>query len=149
MLFLHADTTLPAGALAAAAAALDAGAPGGGFRSRFDDGRWIFRLAERLIDARTALTRVPLGDQAQFASRAVFEALGGFADWPMLEDLDFGRRLKRLGGVAILPLRVTTGARRYLAGGVLRTVARNWLIWTLFFAGVPPAGLARLYRRVR
>ncbi len=149
LLFLHADTTLPADAADAVRRALAGGAPGGGFRIAFDSERPAMRLAARLINARTALTRTPLGDQAIFASRAAFDALGGFQPWPILEDLDFAWRLRGLGRTAILAGPATTGARRFLARGVARTVATNWLIWGLFFCGISPQRLSRLYRVIR
>lgn len=149
LLFLHADTALPPGALDAVRAAVAAGAAGGGFQMRFDSGRPLLRLAGRLVDLRTRLTRAPLGDQAQFATREAFHELGGFREWPILEDVDFIRRLGRRGRIAVLPLAVTTSARRYEAGGVLRTAARNWWIWGLYALGVSPHRLARLYRPVR
>lgn len=149
LLFLHADTVLAPGAVAAVREAVAAGAPGGGFLVRFDSERPIFRLGERLVDLRTRLTRAPLGDQGQFVTRGAFRELGGFRDWPVLEDLDFVRRLRRRGRIALLPLRATTSARRYEAGGVLRTVARNWLIWALYGLGVSPHRLAKLYGNVR
>jgi hypothetical protein len=107
------------------------------------------RLAGRLANLRARLTRTPLGDQAQFTSRAVFERLGGFRPWPILEDLDFARRLRRCGPVVILDQRVTTATRRFREHGLARTVALNYLIWALYFAGVEPARLARLYRQAR
>ena len=149
LLFLHADTTLPAGAIALVRAAIAGGAVGGGFFARFDLERPLYRLGGWLVNRRTLITRVPLGDQAQFTTRAVFERLGGFRPWPILEDLDFGRRLKRQGRVAVLRAPVTTAARRFVAGGVARTIAVNWLIWGMFFAGVAPERLARLYREIR
>lgn len=149
LLFLHADTTLPEGGGDAVRAALDGGAPGGAFRLRFDTETPTLRLGSALINARTRWTGLPLGDQAQFATRAAFAALGGYRDWPILEDLDFAWRLKRLGRPALLSGHVTTGARRFLALGPARTVAINWLIWSLFLAGVSPHRLARLYRQIR
>ena len=148
-LFLHADTRLSESALDGVRGAVAEGRVGGGFRARFDSDRPIFRLGDRLVDLRTRLTRAPLGDQAQFASREAFERLGGFRDWPILEDLDFIRRLNRCGETVVLPLRVTTSARRYLQRGIFHTIATNWLIWVLFFLGVSPHRLARLYRHVR
>lgn len=148
-LFLHADSVLAPGAVEAVREAVAAGAPGGGFLVRFDSERPLFRLGTRLVNLRTRLLRAPLGDQGQFVTRAVFEELGGFPEWPILEDLDFVRRLRRRGRIALLPHRVTTSARRYEAGGVLRTVARNWLIWALYALGVSPHRLARLYGNVR
>jgi rSAM/selenodomain-associated transferase 2 len=149
LLFLHADTRLPAGAALAVLAAVAGGAVGGGFRVRFDDRRPLMRFGGFLATLRTRLTRLPLGDQAQFVTRETFERLGGYRDWPILEDLDFARRLKRAGRVAILAQPVTTAARRFNARGALATVARNWLIWLLFSLGAEPRRLARLYRDVR
>jgi rSAM/selenodomain-associated transferase 2 len=157
LLFLHADTALPAGALAAVREAIagrpDGGrtgaAAGGAFLVRFDADRPLLRLGAWLINQRTRLTRLPLGDQAQFVTRAAFEQLGGFRDWPILEDLDFAWRLRRHGRTVIVRQRVTTGARRFVELGVARTVAINWLIWLLFVLGVSPRRLARLYSQIR
>lgn len=149
LLFLHADTTLPAGGLDAVRRAVDQGFVGGGFGVRFDADTRMLRLTKRLINLRTRLTRAPLGDQAQFATRTAFERVGGFEDWPILEDLDFIRRLRKAGRLAILEPAVTTAARRFQQRGHLRTVSTNWLIWTLFLAGIPPHRLARLYQQVR
>ncbi len=149
LLFLHADTRLPPDALDRVRRAVAAGAPGGGFLVRFDSRLPIMALGGRLVNLRTRLTRAPLGDQAQFVTRSAYLALGGYRDWPILEDLDFVRRLKRLGRVAIVSEPVVTSARRYERGGVLRTVAINWLIWTLYWLGVPPERIAGLYRNIR
>ncbi len=116
---------------------------------RFDSNRPIRRLGARLINLRTRWTRCPLGDQAQFVTRQAFEETGGFRDWPILEDLDFIRRLKRHGEIALIESPVTTSARRFEKRGTVRTVATNWLIWLLYFARVSPHRLARLYRNVR
>jgi hypothetical protein len=107
------------------------------------------RLGARLINWRTRLTGLPLGDQAQFVRRDVFLAMQGFRDWPILEDLDFALRLKRQGRTVLIGQPVTTAARRFVEQGIVRTVATNWLIWFLFLAGVSPHRLARLYRQIR
>lgn len=149
LLFLHADTRLPDGAAAAVRDAVAAGAVGGGFEARYDDERPLMRFGSRWISWRSRLTGCPLGDQAQFVTREAFEALDGFRDWPVLEDLDFIRRLKRHGRTVILPLAVTTSARRVRGQGVLRSLAVNYLIWLLYFLGVSPHRLAQLYRHIR
>lgn len=149
LLFLHADTELPPGAADAVRQAIAAGAVGGGFLVRFDDQRPHLRLGGRLINLRTRWVRLPLGDQAQFVTRAAFRELGGFRDWPILEDLDFALRLKRTKRSTLIPLPVTTAARRFVEQGAVRTVATNWLIWLLFLVGVSPHRLARLYRHIR
>jgi rSAM/selenodomain-associated transferase 2 len=149
LLFLHADTTLPPGGAEAVRAAAARGAPGGGFFLRFDADRPMQRLGSWLVNKRTRWLRVPLGDQAQWATRETFERLGGFPDWPLLEDIDFMGRLRRRPGFTIIEAPVTTGARRFLEQGTVRTVAINWLIWLLFLGGVSPHRLARLYRQIR
>ncbi len=149
LLFLHADTRLPPDGAPLIREAVAGGAVGGGFLVRFDAGGPLLRLGERLINARTRLTRLPLGDQAQFVTREAFRALRGYRDWPILEDLDFALRLRRLGRTALIASPVTTAARRFVQQGVARTVATNWLIWILYFCGVSPRRLARLYRQIR
>jgi len=149
LLFLHADTRLPPDGVERIREAVAGGAVGGGFLLRFDTGGARLRLGERLINARTRLIRCPLGDQAHFVTREAFRALGGYRDWPILEDLDFALRLRRQGRTALIASPVTTAARRFVQQGVARTVATNWLIWLLFFCGVSPHRLARLYRQIR
>lgn len=149
LLFLHADTRLPEGGVAQVRQVVSSGADGGAFTVRFDIESPLYRLGSRLVNLRTRLTGVPLGDQAQFVTRETFQRLGGFRDWPILEDLDFGRRLKRAARTVILSPPVITAARRYAERGIARTLATNWLIWALYFAGVSPHRLARLYRPQR
>jgi rSAM/selenodomain-associated transferase 2 len=149
LLFLHADTRLPPDAAGHVRRAVAAGAVGGGFLVRFDAAGALLHLGERLINLRTRLSRWPLGDQAQFVTREAFRALGGYRDWPILEDVDFARRLRRAGRTVLISAPVTTASRRFVRQGVVRTVATNWLIWILFFCGVSPHRLARLYRHIR
>lgn len=145
LVFLHADTRLPADARRLVTDCLLAGDPGGGFSVTFDDaGRW-FRLGERIVNLRTRVLRMPLGDQAQFASADTYRTLGGFRPWPILEDVDFMRRMRHLGRPAVIDAQVTTSARRFRTHGTARTIAANWLIWALYLAGVSPDRLARLY----
>ena len=149
LVFLHADTRLPEGAAELVREAVADGAVGGGFLVRFDPERGSLRYAHRLTTLRTRVTGCPLGDQAQFVRRDRFAALGGFREWPILEDLDFMRRLKRSGRIAIIDRPVITSARRFVRRGVVRTSAVNYLIWALYFAGVSPHKLARLYDNIR
>ncbi|MCP3961466.1 MAG: glycosyltransferase family 2 protein [bacterium] len=149
LLFLHADTRLPGGAADRVREVLASGAVGGGFRLRFEPATGALKSADRWTDLRTRLTGWPLGDQAQFASREAFTALGGFREWPILEDLDFIRRLRKAGRIVIVDDRVITSSRRFQRYGATRTIATNYLIWLLYFAGVSPEKLARLYRKVR
>lgn len=149
LLFLHADTRLPPDGVRVVREAVARGAVGGAFCVRFDVDRPMLRLGARLINLRTRLTRLPLGDQAQFVTREGFRRLQGFRDWPILEDLDFAFRMKRVGRTVLIEDRVTTAARRFVEQGIVRTVSTNWLIWMLFLLGVSPQRLARLYRHIR
>ncbi len=149
LLFLHADTRLPKGAAGLVREAIAGGTVGGGFLVRFEPARGAMRYGHLGPNLRTRLTDCPVGDQAQFVRRDSFETLGGFRDWPILEDLDFIRRLKRTGRIAIIDQPVTTSARRFLRRGVLRATATNYLIWTLYLAGISPQKLARFYKNIR
>ena len=146
LVFLHADSRLPEGAREVILEALDRGYRGGGFQLRFATPGRLPRLGSRLVNLRSRITGCPLGDQSQFCLRSSFEEMGGFREWPILEDLDFIRRLKRQGRVTLLSPRVATSYRRYRSRGIGRNIATNWLIWALYLLGVDPERLARFYR---
>src|SRR5688500_15647922 len=110
LLFLHADSTLPPGWLAAIAD-LPGDVAGGWFRFALDDPAWQARVIERLTAWRVTLLRLPYGDQGMFVRRGVFEQLGGFKDFPLMEDVEFVRRLVRAGRMVELPLPLLTSAR--------------------------------------
>lgn len=146
LLFLHADTRLPDGAQAAILAALaDPAVAGGRFDIRFDQPRVAFRMIAAFMNARSRLTGIFTGDQAIFARREPFEGLGGYPEIPLMEDVEFTRRLKRTGPVACLRLRVTTSARRWEREGVVRTIVLMWLLRLLYACGVAPERLHRWY----
>lgn len=151
LLFLHADTRLPPSGLRRIRETLaDPAVTGGAFDLGIDSRRLCFRLVERIASLRSRVTRVPYGDQAIFIRRKVFFELGGFRPFPIMEDVDLMRRLRRSGRkIVFLPLRVSTSARRWAAEGVAFTTLRNWTLALLFSAGVSPHRLARLYRTVR
>lgn len=145
LLFLHADTRLPATAGDAVRSALTR-ADGGAFRLGFDRRRHVWQLLAALY-ARSS--RIAYGDQAIFCTRAAFERLGGYRDLPIMEDYDLVKRLRREGRFVLLPLAVRASARRHRAQGELRTAVRIVLIKLLYRLGVSPARLARAYRPVR
>lgn len=146
LLFLHADTLLPEGFVDAIAKALaDPGVVGGRFDVALSPTSALLSLVAALMNARSRLSRIATGDQAIFVRSEVFARLGGFADIPLMEDIDFSRRLKREGGIACLRERVTTSSRRWLADGPVRTILRMWTLRLLYFAGVPATRLRRAY----
>jgi hypothetical protein len=148
LLFLHADSRLPAGAHGALTTAVAGGAVGGNFALRFDG---LDRFA-RVLTAAYALQRrfgVYYGDSSIWVARPTFDRLSGYRDLPIMDDYDFVRRLERSGPTACLPGPATSSDRRWRTIGIARTLLSWWLIRLAFLAGVPPARLARLYRRVR
>ncbi len=150
LLFLHADTKLPAGASRDIRECMaDPRRVGGRFDIRLDSTRPLLRLVGRMISLRSRLTRVATGDQAIFVRRAVFERLGGFPEIPLMEDVAFSRALKKEGSIACLRARVTSSARRWEQHGPVRTILLMWVLKLLYLAGVPPTRLKRLYGEAR
>jgi len=146
LLFLHADTRLPEGAAVAIVEALGAPAVvGGRFDVRFDSPRRILRVVAWFMNARSRATSICTGDQAIFVRRADFEAVGGYPDIPLMEDIELSRRLKARGRLAALRARVTTSARKWEREGPLRTIGLMWALRLLHFCGVAPPRLHRWY----
>ncbi|EPR39819.1 putative Transferase 2, rSAM/selenodomain-associated [Desulfovibrio sp. X2] len=146
LVFLHADTLLPEEAFSAVEEALARGARAGAFALDIDSKRPSLRLVAAVATLRGRLFGLPYGDQACFLRREDFARLGGFAELPLMEDVEFARRLSRAGmRPRILPCAVLTSARRWERQGALWCTLRNWLLVALYSLGVPPARLARFY----
>ena len=146
LLFLHADTTLPAAAETALQAACAAGVPWGRFDVSIVGASAWFPLVSTLMNWRSRLSGIATGDQAIFVQAALFRRLGGFADQPLMEDIELSRRLRRIAPPACLTARVATSGRRWESRGVWRTI---WLMWRLrwrYWRGAAPEVLARAYR---
>ncbi len=147
LLFLHADTQLPEDAFAAVAGVLGNGARAGAFSLRIDSSRKSLALIAAVATLRSRVFGLPFGDQALFMSRAAFDRLGGFADLPLMEDVDMAVRLGRAGmRPRILPQAVLTSPRRWERRGPLFCTLRNWALLTLWGLGVPAGRLAGFYR---
>jgi len=150
LIFLHADTCLPPGATRAVAQALgDPTVVGGGFRHAFSESGPLLRVISLYATARSILRGIHYGDQAIFARRSVFEALGGFTAEPLFEDLRLSRGLRTRGRVVTLPLSVSTSARRLRQGGVARTAARFAWLKLRHALGADPSRLKGRYPDVR
>jgi len=148
LVFLHADTRLGADWLDALRR-VD-GQPavvGGSFRFVLDSPARPARWIERGVWFRVRLFNLPYGDQALFARRTVFHDLGGYRELPLMEDVDFVRRLRQRGRLAHLEVPAITSARRWQRDGWLRRMLENWVLILLYFAGQPPELLARRYHR--
>ena len=150
LLFLHADTRLPATAVQDINSALESpNCVGGRFDIELDGNRWILKWIGVMISLRSRLTKVATGDQAIFVRREIFQQIGGFPQIPVMEDIAFSRALKRMGKVACLKSRVVTSSRRWEEEGVWRTIFKMWFLRALFLAGVSPSRLKRYYANAR
>ncbi|MCP9460485.1 MAG: TIGR04283 family arsenosugar biosynthesis glycosyltransferase [Nitrospira sp.] len=150
LLFLHADTLLPPDAKGLITSALaDSGVAGGRFDVRFDSPSPWAGMIGTLMNLRSRWTGIATGDQAIFVRRQVFEDLGGFPDIPLMEDIEFSRRLKRAGRIARLRQTVTTSFRRWERQGPFRTITLMWTLRLLYWLGVSPHRLKDFYAVVR
>ncbi|MFM2447260.1 MAG: hypothetical protein RI936_1707, partial [Pseudomonadota bacterium] len=149
LLFLHADTQLPPNADLLIAAALAAGAAWGRFDVRIIGRSATLGVIARAMNWRSRLTGVATGDQAIFVTREAWQQLGGYAELPLMEDVEFSRRARRVSRPACIATPVQTAGRRWDEDGVLRTVLRMWRLRAAYWLGADPAALARRYRDVR
>jgi len=147
--FVHADTLPHPDALTDIQAALSAPAvAGGNFRLRFDGRTLGARLLNRLQGVRESLGW-HYGDNTIFVRRGVYRSIGGFRPYPLFEDADLVKRIRRAGRFVTLPGPVTTSSRRFENGHFLSTSLLWIVLQALYWLGLPPRALARLYAPVR
>ncbi len=147
LLFLHADTRLPAEADRLIENALCGAHAWGRFDVIIEGAHPLLALVAALMNLRSRRTGIATGDQALFMRRDAFDAAGGFPPLALMEDIVMSSRLKRLSPPACLRDRVRTSGRRWEKNGVLRTIILMWWLRLRFFFGAEPARLARAYRR--
>lgn len=144
--FVHADTTIEAGALDQICAVMaDPGAVGGGLTLRFDRRSAGLRYLAWTSNARARRLHWIFGDQAMFVRRSVFDEIGGFPELPLMEDLELSRRLHRRGHLAVLAATSTASARRITEHGTWRMIIFMQYLKVLHLAGAAPEGIARRY----
>lgn len=151
--FLHADVHVPPGALAAIEGAVaDPKVVGGNFTLEFVGDGLPGHVFTR-IDRWRRRFDIFYGDSGIFVRRDVFERLGGFQPWPLLEDYEFVRRLLKAGRTVCLPEVLAVSSRRWQKQGqrrrLFRTLAAWFFIQTFFFLGVPPRWMLRWYPPAR
>jgi hypothetical protein len=122
---------------------------GGAFHRQFDDQRFWMKKWERFLRHISAVTGPLFGDQSIFVKAAVFQKMGGFADIPIMEDIEFSRRLRRMGRIVLLDPPLWSSPRRFRSLGNLRTSLLNTVFIMFFFLGVCPDQLHRWYYRTR
>ena len=147
LLFLHADTLLPEGALTTLRQTmLKTAAVWGRFDVLIDGAHPMLRVIATLMNHRSRWTGIATGDQAIFVTRKAFEAVGGYPDQPLMEDIELSRRLRALARPACIGTPVRTSGRRWESRGVWRTVLLMWRLRWAYWRGTPAEQLAQRYR---
>ena len=149
LLFLHADVRLEPGALDRVRSSMqEPGVVGGNFDIRYEGADWVAGAFTRINRWRRRLG-VFYGDSGVFCRSETFDALGGYHPWPILEDYDFARRLRKCGKLALLDEPIWVSDRRWRDAGLLPTLWSWFWIQGLYLTGVSPERLAALYDQVR
>jgi rSAM/selenodomain-associated transferase 2 len=147
LLFLHADTVLPADFPTQIQRVL--GQPGvvaGAFPLKIAPAGLGLNLVAWGVKQRSRWLQLPYGDQGLFLQRQVFETVGGFPELPIMEDFVWVRRLQRLGRIGLASTPVITSARRWQKLGLVQTTLINQVMILGYFAGISPHRLAQWYR---
>lgn len=146
LVFLHADTFLPDSAMQDIGQAIAAtNRLWGRFAVRLSGQNILFRIIEWMMNLRSCLTGIATGDQAIFVRRDIFETIQGFADIPLMEDINMSRKLKRYGRPVCLRTRVCTSSRRWEQHGIVRTVLLMWSLRLRYWLGTSADALAQRY----
>jgi rSAM/selenodomain-associated transferase 2 len=146
LLFLHADVVLPQGWHSAVLAAVDEGAVWGRFDVKLDSDHPLLGMVAAMMNLRSRLTGIATGDQAIFIRRATFDVMGGYADMPLMEDIELCGRLRRARlPRACLREAALVSARRWESRGVIRTILLMWWLRLLFWLGVSSSRLHGAY----
>ncbi len=144
--FLHADTQLSQPLNTYVDEITQSSSLWGRFTVRLDDARFIFRVIERLMNARSCFTSVATGDQGLFVDRRLFDELGGYPELPLMEDVALSKRLRKVMPVNCSTLSLITSARRWQQRGVLKTIVLMWWLRLAYVVGVSPTRLSQWYR---
>lgn len=147
LLFLHADTLLPADFDTMIRTALQQPQiVAGAFSLRINAPQAGLRLVEWGVKLRSKYLQMPYGDQGIFLTVDKFKDVGGFPELPIMEDFELIRYLKKIGKITFVPVAVITSPRRWLKKGVLQTTLINQLVIIAYFLGVSPQRLRSWYR---
>lgn len=149
LLFLHCDSGLPTDAVSQIRAVLQSGYRAGCFRLAFDSPRPVMKCCAFFSNLRVKYRHIMFGDQGIFMERGLFEQIGGFPELPLMEDYQLSITLKSVCPIAQAAGKIVTSARRFEAGGPLRTMWRMQRLQWMFRRGIPIQRIAALYRDVR
>jgi len=146
LVFLHVDTKLSPRAFNQIGNHLSQQNGWGRFDVRILGASPWLRLVAWMMNVRSRVTGIATGDQALFMTRTLFEAVGGFPEQPLMEDIEMSKRLKRICAPVCLHDQVETSGRRWEQNGVWKTIFLMWRLRFAYWRGVPSRALARLYR---
>ncbi len=147
LLFLHVDVRISPDVFLSMERLLE-GKDWGWFSARLEGAQGLLRLVEWLMTLRSRLTGIATGDQGIFVRKPVFEAVGGFPDIPLMEDIRLCRTLKKYSSsYGCLPGRVLISSRRWEKNGIVRTIVLMWGLRFAHFLGVSPHALVGIYYR--
>ena len=151
LLFLHADCILPENAFEIIRESLnESTVAAGGFRLSINGPGLSFRVIEAAANLRSRIAGLLYGDQGIFMRKETFIKVGGYADIPLMEDIEISGKLKRTGRLALVEPPIKASPRRWLEEGVLHTTFRDWSIaFSYTFLKTPPEKLMKHYRDVR
>ena len=147
LLFLHVDTQLPQQAYQQILSAIELPRVWGRFDINLSGQHFMFRIIETLMNLRSSLTGVATGDQGIFVAKDAFIKVNGFADIPLMEDVEISKKLRKLSFPVCLKQRATTSSRRWEKKGVVKTILQMWWLRALYFIGAHPRVLAKQYYR--
>jgi rSAM/selenodomain-associated transferase 2 len=147
LLFLHSDTILPNNYLSSIHNILaKQNTIAGAFRLQIDDGKQSFRFLETMVNLRSHLCSLPYGDQGIFIQKSIFKQIGGFPDFPIMEDFALIKILQKKGKIRIADDAVITSARRWQKLGLWKTTIINQWVIIGYYLGIDLNTLANFYR---
>ncbi len=147
LLFCHADTMLPEGWKEAVLKTTgQESIAGGAFKFAIDSPLFKYRMIAAFTNVRAALLGLVYGDQALFTSGEIYRKMGGFRPLPIMEDVDFVNRLRRVGKLKIVDEYIKTSPRRWDKEGAAYCTLRNSILILLYMLGVPPERIARFFQ---
>jgi rSAM/selenodomain-associated transferase 2 len=146
LVFMHADTTLPSSGIDSILKVMSTHkVDWGRFNVVFTNQKYIFKIIAWFMNKRSCLSGIVTGDHTLFVKRSTYFERGGFSDIPIMEDIEFSKRLKKYSHPACLNETVTTSSRRWEQQGVIKTIILMWRLRILFYFGVPVEKLAKQY----
>jgi rSAM/selenodomain-associated transferase 2 len=147
LLFLHADSLISESGIQRMLEIMNSEQRviGGAFRLKIDSDKIPYKVISSVANIRSRILGIAYGDQGIFVRKNIFYAIGGYSDMPIMEDVDFVKRLKENGKFIILDEHIATSSRRWEREGILYTTIRNWILISLYMMGVSPNRLKGWY----